>query len=48
MRDPQAVAYTEFKAEVAANNVAEVFAHGNTIQGALRKPVALPDKKDRT
>jgi len=48
MRNPQAVAYTEFKAEVAAKNVAEVFAHGDTIQGALKKPVALPDQKDRT
>ena len=48
MRNPQAVAYTEFKAEVAAKNVAEVFARGDTIQGALKKPVALPDQKDRT
>jgi cell division protease FtsH len=48
MREPQAVAYTEFKAEVAASNVAEVFAHGDTIQGALKEPAALPDQKDRT
>jgi cell division protease FtsH len=48
LREPQAVAYTEFKAEVAANNVAEVFARGDTIQGALKKPVPLPDQKDRT
>jgi cell division protease FtsH len=48
MTTPQAVAYTEFKAEVAAKNVAEVFARGDTIQGALRKPAALPDQKDRT
>ena len=42
MSKPQAVAYTEFKAEVAAKNVAEVFARGDTIQGALKKPAALP------
>jgi cell division protease FtsH len=48
MSAPQAVAYTEFKAEVAVKNVAEVFARGDTIQGALKKPAALPDQKDRT
>jgi cell division protease FtsH len=48
MSGPQAVSYTEFKTEVAAKNIAEVFARGDSIQGALRKPVALPDQKDRT
>jgi cell division protease FtsH len=48
MSAPQAVAYTEFKAEVDAKNVAEVFARGDTIQGALKKPAPLPDQKDRT
>jgi cell division protease FtsH len=48
MREPQSVSYTEFKKEVAAKNVVEVFAHGDTIQGALKVPVALPDQKDRT
>jgi len=48
MSAPQAVAYTEFKAEVAVKNVAEVFARGDTIQGALKKPAALPDQQDRT
>ena len=38
---PQAVSYTEFKAQVANGNVAEVFAKGNTIQGGLRKQVAI-------
>jgi len=48
MSEPQAVSYTEFKVEVAAKNISEVFARGDTIQGALRKPAALPDQKDRT
>ena len=48
MSEPQAVAYTEFKTEVAAKNVAEVFARGDTIQGALRKAAVVPDQKDRT
>ena len=34
---PEAVPYTEFKAQVANANVKEVFARGNTIQGALKK-----------
>jgi len=37
MGGPQSIAYTEFKAQVANKNVGEVFARGNTIQGALRK-----------
>ncbi|MEO8076984.1 MAG: ATP-dependent zinc metalloprotease FtsH [Acidobacteriota bacterium] len=48
MSGPQAVSYTEFKAEVGAKNVAEVFARGDSIQGALKKPTPLPDQKDRT
>jgi len=44
---PQAVAYTEFKAQVANKNVAEIFARGNTIQGALVKPAPLPGHPDR-
>jgi len=39
---PQTIPYTEFKAQVAAKNVAEVFARGDTIQGALKKPTPLP------
>jgi len=39
---PESVSYTEFKTQVAAGNVAEVFARGNTIQGALKKPAPLP------
>jgi cell division protease FtsH len=48
MSPPQAVSYTEFKAEVANKNVAEVFARGDTIQGALKKAAPLPDQTDRT
>jgi cell division protease FtsH len=45
---PQAVSYTEFKAQVAAKNVAEVFARGYTIQGALRAAAAVPGRTDVT
>jgi cell division protease FtsH len=39
---PDAVPYTEFKKQVAAKNVAEVFARGDSIQGGLREPAPLP------
>jgi cell division protease FtsH len=39
---PQPVPYTEFKAQVANKNVSEVFARGNTIEGALRNPAPIP------
>ncbi len=42
MGGPQSIPYTEFKAQVANKNVREVFARGDTIQGALRKPSPLP------
>ena len=45
---PQAVPYTEFKAQVANKNVAEVFARGDSIEGGLKKAVPLPEQKDRT
>jgi cell division protease FtsH len=45
---PQAVSYAEFKAQVANQNVTEVFARGDTIQGALKKAAALPDQKGHT
>src|SRR5262249_19481525 len=48
MGGPEAVAYTEFKTEVAAGNVAEVFARGDTIQGGLRKAAPLPGQPGRT
>jgi cell division protease FtsH len=40
---PQAVSYTEFKAQVAAGNVEDVFARGDTIEGELKKPAPLTD-----
>jgi len=45
---PQAVSYTEFKAQVADKNVAEVFSRGDTIQGVLKKTVPLPGQQGRT
>lgn len=39
---PQPVPYTEFKAQVASNNVSEIFARGNTIEGSLRQERPLP------
>lgn len=38
----QTVPYTEFKAQVQANNVAEVFSRGTTIEGNLRLEKPLP------
>jgi len=34
---PQPVRYTESNTQVADNNVSEVFARGNTIEGSLRQ-----------
>ena len=48
MSGPEAVSYTAFKAEVTNKNVKEIFARGDTIQGALKKAVPLPDQQDRT
>jgi cell division protease FtsH len=45
---PQAVPYTEFKSQVAAKNVAQVFARGDSIEGELKAAAPLPEKKDRT
>src|SRR5215510_4351202 len=45
---PEAVSYTEFKAQVAADNVDEVFARGDTIEGALKKPAPMPKQQGRT
>jgi cell division protease FtsH len=39
---PEAIPYTEFKAQVDAKNVAEVFARGDSIQGSLRKVAPMP------
>src|SRR5687767_6858181 len=43
---PQAIPYTDFKTQVAANNVAELFARGDSIEGQLKKPVAIPGRQD--
>src|SRR5689334_24446296 len=48
LNGPQSVSYSEFKTQVSAKNVAEVFARGDSIQGSLKKPAALPSQKDRT
>jgi cell division protease FtsH len=48
LSEPQLVAYTEFKNQVANKNVAEVFARGDSIEGQLRKAAPLPDQQDRT
>jgi len=45
---PQSVPYSEFKAQVATKNVTEVFAKGDSIEGALKKAAPLPGQPDRT
>jgi cell division protease FtsH len=45
---PQSIPYTEFKAQVASNNVSEIFARGDTIEGALKKAVPLPGQPQST
>ncbi len=45
---PEQVAYTEFKNQVTRQNVAEVFAKGDSIEGRLKKTAPLPGVKDRT
>jgi cell division protease FtsH len=41
MAGPESISYTEFQTQVANQNVAEIFARGNSIEGALRKPAPL-------
>ena len=48
LQAPEAVSYTEFKQQVAAKNVGEVFARGDSIQGELRKPAAVPGETGTT
>src|SRR5829696_3666001 len=48
MSEPDAVSYTEFKAQVATKNVKEVFTRGDTIQDAPKKGGPLPHQPDRT
>ncbi len=42
LSDPEALPYTEFKQQVSAQNVAEVFTRGDSIQGGLHKPAPVP------
>ncbi|HVE23901.1 MAG TPA: ATP-dependent metallopeptidase FtsH/Yme1/Tma family protein, partial [Sporichthya sp.] len=39
---PHAIAYTEFRQQVTEHNVAEVFAHGDSIQGRLKLARPVP------
>lgn len=45
MSGPQSIPYTEFKAQVANKNVGEIFARGNTIEGALRNAAPIPGQQ---
>jgi cell division protease FtsH len=44
---PQSVPYTEFKAQVRENNIAEIFAKGQSIEGSLRSEKPLPGSDGR-
>jgi len=48
MSGPQAISYTEFKAQVSRKNVKEVFARGDTIEGQLKEPAELPGEQGHT
>jgi cell division protease FtsH len=48
MGGPETISYTEFKTQVANKNVGEVFARGNTIEGALKKAAPLPGQPEST
>ena len=48
LSEPDAVPYTEFKHQVAAKNVAEVYARGESIEGGLKKPAPFPGHHDKT
>ena len=40
---PKSIAYTEFQAQMAAQNIKSVYAKGDTIQGELKAPQPLPE-----
>ncbi|GAA3103559.1 cell division protease FtsH [Kribbella aluminosa] len=44
----QTIAYTDFAAQVQKQNVAEVFAQGDTIQGRLKQAADVPGKSGST
>lgn len=48
LSEPDAVPYTEFKRQVRAQNVAEVFARGESIEGGLKKDAPLPGHPDKS
>jgi cell division protease FtsH len=48
LSEPDAVAYTEFKRQVAARNIAEVFARGDSIEGGLKQAQPLPSQPQRS
>jgi cell division protease FtsH len=48
LAEPDAVPYTEFKRQVEAGNVAEVFARGESIEGGLKKDAPRPGRQDRS
>ncbi|WP_134115082.1 ATP-dependent zinc metalloprotease FtsH [Kribbella kalugense] len=43
----QTIAYTDFTAQVQKQNVAEIFARGDTIQGRLKAAAPVPGKTDQ-
>jgi cell division protease FtsH len=45
---PEAIPYTEFKAQVESHNVAELFARGDSIEGQLKEPAPVPGHQQRT
>jgi cell division protease FtsH len=45
---PQPIPYTEFKNQVGNNNVAELFAQGDSIEGQLKKAAPIAGQQDRT
>src|SRR5262249_25490805 len=47
LSEPDAVPYTEFKRQVDARNVAEVFARGESIEGGLKTDAPLPGHQDQ-
>ncbi|HET7753579.1 MAG TPA: ATP-dependent zinc metalloprotease FtsH [Anaeromyxobacteraceae bacterium] len=42
---PQTISYSEFRQQVDAGNVAEIFARGQSIQGELRQPRPVPGEE---
>ncbi len=48
LSDPETVAYTEFKTQVEAKNISEIFARGDSIQGELGKAAPTPGQAGKT